>query len=407
MINIVLIHYAAAPVIGGVENVMRQHARLMAAAGHRVRIVAGRGEQLDPGVEFTSVPLVDSRNPEVLRLKADLDAGRVPVAFDPLVASIQEALAPTLERVDWLICHNVCSLNKNLALTAAIRGISQTKDTPRSILWHHDLAWTTPRYRQELHDGFPWSLLRMDWSQAIQVAVSAQRQVELAELLGVAADRIRVIPNGVSVVPFLGLSHETEALLAEFRLLEAAPLVLLPVRITPRKNIEMALRVLAELRHRLPDARLVVTGPLGPHNPANAGYFDGLMAMRRDLHLGDAALFLTEAIGRVLPDTVVAELYRLADLLFLPSFEEGFGLPILEAGLVGLPVFCSDITPLRALGGSQAQYFSPDGDPAGVAGLIASMLAESPRYGLHRRIIRNHTWEEIYSTHLAPLLAAG
>ncbi len=59
MINIVLIHYAAAPVIGGVENVMRQHARLMAAAGHRVRIVAGRGEQLDSGVEFTSVPLVD------------------------------------------------------------------------------------------------------------------------------------------------------------------------------------------------------------------------------------------------------------------------------------------------------------------------------------------------------------
>ncbi len=304
-----------------------------------------------------------------------------------------------------MICHNVCSLNKNLALTAAIRGISQTQNTPRLILWHHDLAWTTPRYRQELHDGFPWSLLRTDWPQAIQVTVSAQRQAELAELLGVAADRIRVIPNGISVAPFLGLSHATEALLAEFRLLEAAPLVLLPVRITPRKNIEMSLRVLAELRHRLPDARLLVTGPLGPHNAANVGYLDRLTAMRLDLDLGDAALFLTEATGKVLPDTVVAELYRLADLLFLPSLEEGFGLPILEAGLVGLPVFCSDIMPLRALGGNQAQYFAPDGDPAGVAGLIASTLAQSSRYALHRRIIRNHTWDQIYSTHLAPLLA--
>jgi glycosyltransferase involved in cell wall biosynthesis len=399
-----LIHFAAAPVIGGVENVMRQHARLMAAAGHRVRIVAGRGQQVDAAVEFSSVPLVDSRNPEVLKVKADLDAGRVSTAFDLLVARIQQQLAPILDQADLLICHNVCSLNKNLALTAAIRRISQTRDTPRLILWHHDLAWTTPRYRQELHDGYPWSLLRSDWPGAIQVAVSVQRQSELAELLGVLPERIRVIPNGIGVARFLGLSHETEALLAEFGLLEASPLMLLPVRITPRKNIELALQVLAEMLHRFPDARLVITGPVGPHNPANAEYLDRLIAIRRDLVLGDSALFLTEAIGTVPSDEVVAELYRLADLLLLPSFEEGFGLPILEAGLVGLPIFCSDIGPLRALGGDQVKYFLPDADPGAVAALVVSTLEGCPRFALHQRILRDHTWERIYSAYLARLI---
>ncbi len=73
--NIVLIHYAAPPIVGGVESVMGRHARLMADAGHRVRIIAGRGQQTDDRIEFSGVPEVDSRNPEVLALKADLDAG--------------------------------------------------------------------------------------------------------------------------------------------------------------------------------------------------------------------------------------------------------------------------------------------------------------------------------------------
>jgi hypothetical protein len=89
-----LIHYAAAPVVGGVENVMRQHARLMAAAGNAVRIVAGRGQAVDAGVEFTGLPLADSRNSEVLATKAALDVGRVPPAFEMLVQRIEDQLRP-------------------------------------------------------------------------------------------------------------------------------------------------------------------------------------------------------------------------------------------------------------------------------------------------------------------------
>ena len=41
--NIVLLHYAAPPIIGGVESVLGRHALLMAQHGHSVRIIAGQG----------------------------------------------------------------------------------------------------------------------------------------------------------------------------------------------------------------------------------------------------------------------------------------------------------------------------------------------------------------------------
>ena len=386
---------------------MARHARLMTEAGHRVRIIAGRGEQTDERIAFSSVPEVDSRHPEVLALKAELDAGRIPTGFEPLVQRIAARLMELVGDADRVIAHNVCSLNKNLALTAALHRISKERVRPGYILWHHDLAWTTPRYRNELHDGYPWDLLRTDWPWADQVVVSEPRRRELAELLQVSAGRICVIPNGVDIKQFLKLEVQTETLRQQLQLSSAAPLMLLPVRITPRKNIEMALRVLAAMRPQFRNAQLVVTGPLGPHNPANQAYFERLLALRTELQLQDAAHFLAEVTDQSIPDEVVADLYKLADLLFLPSREEGFGIPILEAGLAGIPIFCADIAALREIGGPQANYFSPDEAPEDVARQIADVLISSPVYALRKRVLQEYTWDEIYRNHIAPLLEKG
>ena len=271
--KIALLHYSVPPVVGGVESVLAQQARLMAEAGHTVQVIAARGGQFDPRVTFTSLPLADSRHAEVMAVKAELDAGRVPPAFAGLVDTLQTELTSALAGVDVLIAHNVCSLNKNLALTAALHGLLNQAGAPRLILWHHDLAWTTPRYRSELHAGWPWDLLRTDWPAATQVVVSTLRQRELAELLRVPAERIHVVPNGLDVAAFLKLEAQTVDFVRRMNLLTAEPLLLLPVRITPRKNIELAVRVTAALRSHFPNPVLVVTGPPGPHNPANAAYF--------------------------------------------------------------------------------------------------------------------------------------
>ncbi len=403
--EILLIHYSAPPVVGGVESVIAQHARLMANAGHSVRILAGRGAQVDPHIPFVQVPLADSLHPEILAVKAELDAGRVPKAFEELTSRLTLILDQAIGRAEIVICHNVCSLNKNLVLTAALKRFFERKKRVRPIIWNHDLAWTTTRYQSELHDGYPWDLLCTEWPGARQVVVSEFRQHELAELLGLPLERITVVPNGIDGPRFLKLEAQTVDFLSRIHLLGNAPRLLLPVRVTPRKNIELALRVLAELRKKaFPQAVLVVTGPLGPHNPANVEYFKRLTALREELGLTGAAHFLAELSSGFLPDEVISDFYRLTDALLMPSREEGFGLPVLEAGLAGLPVFCSDIPPLRSLGGDQAVYFSPDASPQEVAELIAKRLAPDPVYQLRQRVRTAYTWERVYEEKIAPLL---
>ena len=404
MKRIALLHYSTPPVVGGVESVLAQHARLMADAGHSVRVIAGRGAQFDPRVRFVETPLADSRHAEVLAVKAELDAGVCSPRFGQLASALNETLREALTDSQVVIAHNVCSLHKNLALTAALKNYHERANALRLILWHHDLAWTTPRYRAELHAGFPWDLIRRDWPGAQHVAVSELRRQELAELIGLRPEGIAVVPSGVDAAAFLKLEARTRQFVDRLNLLDAEPLLLLPVRITSRKNIELALRVLAALRETCPRAALVVSGPPGPHNPANADYFASLKKLRVELGLSHAAHFLAELSDDYLPGAVIADLYRLAGALFMPSREEGFGIPLLEAGLTRLAVFCADIPPLRALGGDEATYFSPDADPRQVAELIAGRLAADKAYQLAARVRREYLWEQVYARQIAPLL---
>jgi glycosyltransferase involved in cell wall biosynthesis len=390
---------------------MGHQARLMARAGHSVTLVAGRGASLDRRVGFASLPLIDSRHPRVLVVKAELDAGCVTPNLDALSADIETELWAVLSGQDVVLAHNVCSLHKNLALTAALHRLNERPNFPRLILWHHDLAWTAGHYQSELHDGYPWDLLRQDWSGVRQVVVSETRRHELAGLLGLPVEQIRVVPNGVDAAGLLKLGEQTQALVAALRLGDSAPLLLLPVRLTPRKNIELALRVVSALRAQsdvagqsFKSAALLVTGPEGAHNPANADYRRRLLALRDELGLAGSAHFAIEHIDRALPDEVVADLYRLAHALILPSREEGFGIPLLEAGLARLPVFCAGIAPLRALGRGDATYFSPDADPAIVAAAIAERLGNDPSYRFAVRVRQEYAWQRVYAECIEPLL---
>lgn len=402
--RIALLHYAAPPVVGGVERVLAQQAELMARAGHEVAVVAARGEAWEPRIRFLRAPLIDSQHPEVIAVKRELDAGIVTRRFAALRSAVTDQLRPLLAGIDLLVAHNVCSLHKNLALTAALHDLHGEAGAWRAILWHHDLAWTTPRYLAELHAGYPWDLLRQAWPGVAQVVVSRLRQRELAQLMGLEPDAIDVIPSGVDLAEFFRLEEATRNLIEKNRLLDAAPILLLPVRVTPRKNLELALRVLAALHKELPAAVLVITGPLGAHNPANADYWEALRALRAELGLAGAAHFLAADTGHYLSDAVVADLYRLADALLLPSFEEGFGIPLLEAGLSRVPIFCSAIEPLTELGQDDVTYFDPYGAPETIAADMAVRLQGSSTYRNAVRMRTRYTWQQIYDRQIEPLL---
>ena len=402
--NIAILHYSVPPIVGGVESVIGHHARLMSANGHSVRLIAARGESLNNKILLTELPLADSRHERVAHMKDQLDRGEVTPDFESLRDELVIQLQTTLASVDILIAHNVCSLNKNLALTAALYQLHISKKLPRLILWHHDLAWTTPRYQPELHDGYPWDLLRTDWGETSHVVVSHLRRRELSTLMKIQPDDIQIIPNGVDAARFYKLESQTQSLLEKTKLLDAAPILLLPVRVTPRKNIELALHTLAELRRQFSNAALVVTGPLGPHNADNHKYFEALSSLRAQLGLQHSAHFLTELTDSFLPDEVIADFYRIADALLFPSREEGFGIPLIEAAFSHLPAFCADIPPLRELGLNDAAFFSPDDDPAKISGMIAEYFQSSPAARLSMRARASFRWEAIYRQHIAPLL---
>ena len=384
-----------------------KHATLMRRAGHDVRVIAGRGEAwaLEKGVRWVVLPQLDSLHPRVLAIKAALDRGEIPSDFEALTAEITHALHGPLEGVEIAFAHNVCSLHKNLALTAALRRLCAEGAGARWVLWHHDLAWTTPRYRSELHEGHPWDLIRRDWG-VLHVAVSEARREELMSLMGIGPERSLVIPNGVDPAVFLRLGREALALAEAAGWARAWPRLLLPVRITPRKNIELALETLALLRAELPDAGLVVTGPPGPHNPENAAYFERLRMLRGDLGISASAHFLADHAPGFIPDDVIADFYRMADALVLTSREEGFGIPLVEAALSRLPVFCTDIPSLRALGMEDAVYFSPEADPREVAGMLAQHFRQDRVSRFAFRARSELTWEGIYQERIAPLLEA-
>jgi mannosylglucosylglycerate synthase len=402
--KISILHYSVPPIVGGVESVIAHHARLMSANGHAVNLIAARGEALDEKITMTKIPLADSRHERVLQIKKQLDKGEVPSGFETLRDELTDELQKALNDTDVLIAHNVCSLNKNLALTAALYKLHVEKKIPKLILWHHDLAWTTPRYLPELHNGYPWDLLRTDWKNTTQVVISELRRKELAELMNLDADSISIIPNGVDASRFYKLESQTQVLLKQMNLLDYAPILLLPVRVTPRKNIELALQTLAELKKSFPQAALVVTGPLGPHNPANVKYFEMLTNLRKELKLENSAFFLAELVNEFLPDEVIADFYRVADALIFPSQEEGFGIPLIEAAFSHIPAFCADIPPLRELGLNDVTYFSADEKPTRVAELIANYFSTSQTAKLSMRVRLNFRWEAIYRQHIVPIL---
>lgn len=398
-----LLHYTAPPIVGGVEAILGKHALLMLEAGHQVDIIAGRGSRFDPRLTFHHVPIVDSIQEEVLSRKAELDQGVVTAQFEELIQRITYVLDPLLRDLDLLIAHNVCSLHKNLALSAALRRYADKTDRSGLILWHHDFAWSTPRYREELHDGYPWDLIREDWPRTIQVAVSDFRRREMANLFQLQENQIRVVPNGIDIPKLLALSAETKKLVRDLQLLSAAPLILLPVRITRRKNIELAIRVVADLKKHFSNVMLVVTGPPGPHNVTNQQYFATLKELRDQLSLNGQVHFLAELSSDRFSEEDIFGLYRLADLLLLPSLEEGFGLPVIESSQTRLPIFCSDIEPLRELGKDEVKYFSPQATPEEIAAKIEKYLQESNSYRIRKRL-SSYEWNGVYENSIAPLL---
>ncbi len=83
-------------------------------------------------------------------------------------------------------------------------------------------------------------------------------------------------------------------------------------------------------------------------------------------------------------------------------------MPILEAGLIGIPVFSSDTVPATdEIGDPDVVKFPPAADPEQIAGLILKWAEESHVLRLRRRVRQHLTWQSIFQRKILPLLERG
>jgi glycosyltransferase involved in cell wall biosynthesis len=238
-----------------------------------------------------------------------------------------------------------------------------------------------------------------------------------------------VVYNGVDPKALLGLTDEGHALIERLDLLEADLVLLMPVRVTEAKNIEYALQVVAALKEIEPGVKLVLTGPPDPHDAGSMDYFRSLKALRHQLGVDREMRFVFEsspdgaegytigadvvgdlesspdgAEGYTIGADVVGDLYRVCDLVFMPSHREGFGMPVLEGGLAGVPVVCTDMPAADEIAGPDVTRFDASEDPSQLADEILMLVEDDPIHRLRQRVRRYYTWRAIFWRDIRPLL---
>ncbi len=347
--RVALLHYTLPPVIGGVERLLGDQARALAALGHEV----------------------------VLFSRQERPAFRAWLAESATAA---------------VLVHNVFTMPFDLDWTRELTALAAAHRQVCWINWVHDVAAVNPHYAA------------VGWSEpvpeACHVAVSEARRLDYLRATGLPSNAVRVIPNGIDLVAVLGLPPR----FASLPLWRHELVLAHPARLIRRKNIEFGLRVTAGLRRAGLDAAYAVTGAPDPHQADGLRYLNELRGLRLAEGLDEAAVFLGEQAP--LDEGEVSALYQLADALFFPSTGEGFGLPLLEAAAHRLPVWCSDLPVHREVLGPLAQFFDPREDPAEVSARIVQWWRLDPAGQARKALLSGHSLAKICLEHLEPLLLA-
>lgn len=197
-------------------------------------------------------------------------------------------------------------------------------------------------------------------------------------------DRIDVIHIGVSPDFKLKSHHSPDALRAVRQRYNLPDTFLLYVgRLNERKNIFNVLKALPLLRDK--NIPLVLVGA-----------YDWKM-FDVDAALRELGVTHRVQLAGFVADEDLPLLYSLATIFLFVSFEEGFGLPPLEAMAAGVPVVVSDRSSLPEVCGAAGNYADPD-SPQSIASAIDKLIAEPVLYhdkiALGLQQAKQFTWEK-------------
>jgi glycosyltransferase involved in cell wall biosynthesis len=293
----------------------------------------------------------------------------------------EEVLVPVnaTSRIQWvrgeqqhiptLAARHGCEIVHSLGSTAPLRGRFKRVTTI------HDLNY---RKVPESHFGLRGLGMRALVPAAARrsdriIVDAASTRDDLQELLKIDPGKVDVVPLGVSPP---GRESTPAAELRAVLDLPDGPMVLCPGAKRPHKNAHGVIKALGLMED---PPTVVVTGYSSPYE-------------QRLRELADAR-GVSLRMPRYLDDAGLNGLYALASCVVVASLYEGFGLPVLEAMVRGVPVVCSDRASLPEVAGDAAVLVNPD-DPADIRRGIKRALADpEPLRARGRQRAAAFTWE--------------
>jgi len=233
----------------------------------------------------------------------------------------------------------------------------------------HDLFFIGYGGRRSLRDPVLTAAARLYARRARAIVTDSEHSRRaIVDRLGVEPAKISVI--GVAVGPEFVPTRLSDVARARYGV--GASYVLFVGNFMPHKNVDGLLRAWAALPAALRGAhRLVLAGTDAARRPR-------LERLARALDVADSVVFA----GRI-DDADLPGLYSACAAFVLPSLEEGFGLPAVEAMACGAPVIVSDRGALPEVAGPGAAVLD-----AADAGALAAGLARVLREGEYREALR-------------------
>jgi glycosyltransferase involved in cell wall biosynthesis len=288
----------------------------------------------------------------------------------------------------WLEWPPIESLAGGVDVAHSLHPLLMPARSAAQVVTIHDLYFldNPQNTSAEIRRDYP-SLAGAHARRADAVITNSRHTADQIETkLAVPSDIISICPPGAPAWP------------AADRYASNGPILFLGT-IEPRKNVSMLLRAYAELIARRPDApELVLAGKV---SDTSSGVLDPL---------GRAPLAGRARHAGYVSEAEREQLYRQASMLVLPSLEEGFGMPALEAMTAGVPVVASNRGALPEVVGDAGLLVPPD-DPQALAAALERMLTDAQ---LARRCIdrglaraRRFTWKASASRLLEAYRAAA
>ena len=226
------------------------------------------------------------------------------------------------------------------------------------------------------------------------IAISQAARDDISATLGLDIEKFDVTPLGIAP-PAAPTAPLDPAAVRDRLDLGPEPIVLCVAAKRAHKNLHGLIRAFALLAGPADQRR---TAQLVLPGSPNA-YEQELRALAGELGISERVRF-----PGWISDADLEDLYRAAACFVLPTFQEGFGLPVLEAMAREVPVACSDIPTLTEVAGDAALLFDPR-DPGSIAQTVGRLLddrelaAELARRGRER--CRMFTWERTAEATLA------